>query len=67
MVECQPLFWAVVRDGKGKWTVVYDPELKMKNGKRFAFQAYADDYKKQMTLKDKAAQAALAAKQRDLL
>ncbi len=67
MVEYQPLFWVVVRDSKGKWVVVYDPNLEMKDGKRFAFQAYADDYKKKMTEKDKAAQAAMAARQRDLL
>jgi hypothetical protein len=63
----QLLFWVVVRDSKGKWTKVYDPEYRMKEGQRFAFEVRADEYVKLMTKKDKAAQEALAARQGELL
>jgi len=65
-VADQPLYWVVVRDGKGKWQTVYDPSYKIETKQRFAFQAYADEHKKQLAKKDALAKAALAAKQQEL-
>lgn len=63
----QPLYWVVVRDGRGKWTVVYDPRQKIADGKRFAFEAHATEYQRKKTREDVVAKATLAAKQEDLL
>lgn len=60
-------FWAVVRDGRRKWVVKYDPRFEIKDGERFAFEVNADEYKKKMIKKDVAAAEAMAGKQADLL
>lgn len=63
----QPLFWAVVRDGRGKWVVTYDPHRKITNCRRFAFEAHATEYQRKKVREDLTARAALASKQEDLL
>ena len=63
-------FWAVTRDGRGKWVVKYDPRYELKeegDTKRFAFETHAREYEKAMIKRDKAAQERLAQKQIALL
>jgi hypothetical protein len=57
-------FWTVVRDGKGKWVVKYDPKNEIKGGKRFAFEVYAKEYQKKQAKKDEADDAEVAGRQR---
>lgn len=60
-------YWVVVRDGRGKWLVVYDPRYTVKNGERFAFEATAEEYKKKQAKKDVDAAATMARRQTTLL
>ena len=63
-------FWAVLRDGRGKWVTRYDPRYEFKEEgetKRFAFETHAKEYEKAMTKKDKVASERLAEKQISLM
>lgn len=51
-MEEQLIYWAVVKDGRGKWVVKYDPKGEIKGGKRFAFEVTAKEYQKKMIKKD---------------
>lgn len=60
-------FWVVVRDGRRKWVVKYDPRFEIKDGERFAFEVNAHEYQKKQAKKDAAAAKTMAEKQGDLL
>lgn len=59
----QPLYWVVPRNARGKWVVMYDPKYEVKDGKRFAYEAWANEYQKKMTKKDADAAKAVAESQ----
>ena len=62
-----PLFWVVTRDGKGRWTKVYDPRSEVKGGTRFEFETRAEQYLKKKTAEDREARKRLKETQGDLL
>ena len=62
-------FWAVGKDGRGKWFVRYDPrhEIKDEGIQRFAFETLAHEYVAKKKLAEKAAAADAKAHQEELL
>lgn len=59
-------FWVVVKDGRGKWVVKYDPKNQISGGQRFEFGTTAAEYVKKMIAKDAERATARANSQRSL-